>query len=327
MSVRLLELFRVLRRVPPWLRYLLTATFIVGVHVVGKALVEPRVGDVTLVFLPAILLCAFLFDRGSGFLATAIAVVLAIPRTRLVGLDDLWRPPFIELALFTSTAILLVVGVEALRRAVEELGVAAERLAAADARKHLLLQDVTHRIKNHLASIAGLLSRSSRRVVDTDQARDEFSLAASRVAVLGRVYDRLDLANGGASIGVRPMLEGLCRDLATAIVGDRPIAIEVLADDSELGPNRAVFLGLLVNELVQNAVKHAFPGDRGGTVSVRWAGGERSWRLVVADDGVGLSAATDGTGRVLANAFASELGGTIAWRGPPGTEVEVSRAA
>ena len=92
--------------------------------------------------------------------------------------------------MFTGTAIPLVVGVEALRRVVEELGVAAETFAAADARKHLLLQDVTHRIKNHLPSTAGLLSRSSRRVTDTDQARDEFSLAASRVALLGRVYDR-----------------------------------------------------------------------------------------------------------------------------------------
>ena len=124
------------------------------------------------------------------------------------------------------------------------------------------------------------------------------------------------------------MLEGLCRDLAAAIVGDRPIAIEVEADDSEIGPHRGVFLGLLVNELVQNAVKHAFPEDGGGTIRVRWsAAGDGSWRLVVADNGVGLTASGDGTGRVLANAFASELGGTIAWRGPPGTEVVVLPAS
>ena len=157
-----------------------------------------------------------------------------------------------------------------------------------------------------------------------------------------RAHERLhlggwdgDAAAATATVGVRGFLDALAADLRPTLLAGRAVALEVEAEeDVQLPAERAVPLGLVVNEAVTNALKHAFPKGRAGTVRVRFAREGGGYALTVADDGIGPSPAPrtedDGAasggpaGTRLIGALARQLGGTVEWRGPPGTAVVVS---
>ena len=88
---------------------------------------------------------------------------------------------------------------------------------------------------------------------------------------------------------IGPYLSGLCDALAASMIGDSTaIKLEVQADTGTVVSGEATSIGLIVTELVMNALKHAFPGGNGGLISVRYTVDEANWRLSVSDNGVGL---------------------------------------
>ncbi|MEE7462070.1 hypothetical protein MFUR16E_12545 [Methylobacterium fujisawaense] len=184
-----------------------------------------------------------------------------------------------------------VAGVIGIARDIHERKQADAELRAANAQKEVLLHDINHRVKNHLQSVISLLAMSKRRVKD-EVAGAEIENAASRLSVLARVYDRLNVRDGErmATVSAREFLQGLCDEVGPVQIGLRPIALRTQIEDVALEAGTAVSLGLALNELLQNSLKYAFIDDTPGVVSVNFAKGENGevWILEVADDGVGI---------------------------------------
>jgi two-component sensor histidine kinase len=143
--------------------------------------------------------------------------------------------------------------------------------------------------------------------------------------VLGRVHDRLTHGDGAAVVDLKTFLGDLCNDLRTSLAGLRPVAVRVELESHVRPMEQAVPLGLILNELLTNALKYAFPGEREGTISVRLERCGDELCLVVADDGVGL-ASTDGggggapagMGQRLVRSLTQQLGGRVSIDSRPG---------
>lgn len=197
---------------------------------------------------------------------------------------------------------------------------AEDALRAADAQKAVLLADLNHRVKNHLQSVSGLLDLAARRAETIEEARAALEAGARRLGVLGRVYTRLQIDNTSTIVEAQRFLRDLCEDLRSTLVGERPVAVHVDSETIDIDSSRAALVGLIVNELVQNALKYAFPGDRAGTVRVAFGRGGGGFHLTVADDGIGFGDdAPRGSGKRLVRALVQQLGGTLDRSGPPGT--------
>ncbi|MDZ5455925.1 AAA family ATPase [Azohydromonas lata] len=160
--------------------------------------------------------------------------------------------------------------------------------------KESLLKEVHHRVKNNLQLISSLLSLQAGR--SNDPVVAELLLESrNRVRSMALVHENLYRAGNFARIPMPGHLQNLCAQLVRAYGMDaRRIATRVAVDDVLLDLDRAVCCGLIVNELVSNALKHAFPGGRGGTIDVALRAGEDGrCEISVADDGTGLPADID----------------------------------
>jgi len=141
------------------------------------------------------------------------------------------------------------------------------------------------------------------------------------------------VAGGGhrGRLDVGSFIKGLCSDLGVSLTGLRPVSLKVEAETIEMPVKDAVAAALIVNELVTNALKHAFPDERAGTVLVRLATDAKHIVLTVADDGTGapvskgqISSRSRGLGQKLVRALAQQLGGTMeATSGEVGTHCSV----
>ncbi len=180
--------------------------------------------------------------------------------------------------------------------------------------KELLLRDLHHRVKNNLQVISSLLDLQAREVVDP-QALAKFRNCQDRIRSLVLIHEQLYRAGDVGSVDMRTYLGLLASHLAQAHVepnGRVQVAVEV--DAVRLDFDRALACGLIVNELVTNAVKHAFPAGAGGTVMVRVALLGTRLRLQVSDDGRGASAAardSERLGMQLVHALCRQIGGAL----------------
>lgn len=211
-----------------------------------------------------------------------------------------------------------VIGLIGIARDVTEQQAAADALRLADRQKQLLLTDINHRIKNHLQSVSAFAEMAGRRLGTVEDGRAALSDMAGRLHVLAQVYDRLQVRDSETSVRADGFLEQLCADLKASLVELRPISLRVHAEPIELDPTQAANVGLIVNELLQNALKHAFPDDRAGDVRVSLTRDDGHCVLVVADNGVGRApnrsdTAGGGTGSRLLRALAQQLGGALQW--------------
>lgn len=217
-------------------------------------------------------------------------------------------------------------GVIGVARDIHELTLAGEELRAANEQKSLLLRDFSHRVKNHLQSLIALISTTRRQKPDGDVG-DVLQSMIGRIMVLARTYDRFEIKDGqSAVVNASDYLQSLVGDIVAAILGARPIAVDVDVADVEIDTGRAVTIGLIVNEAVTNSLKHAFPEDRAGSITVRLEENGDEFLLRVADDGVGLPPDEErsSTGQWLMRAMARQLRGHMQWEGPPGTAVVIS---
>jgi PAS domain S-box-containing protein len=217
-----------------------------------------------------------------------------------------------------------VVGIVGIAKDIQERKLMEDELRAALHLNKALLFDLNHRVKNHLQSLSGLLMMSRQDVQDA-RAQNILSTAAGRLTVLARAYDHLQLHEQHTSVRAVSFLESLCEALKHSLVGDRPVALVTSIDSNiELDSHRAVALGLIVNELVTNALKHAFPNQRAGSVTVRFHMSSGEYCLEIADDGVGGEAGKQGGGTRILSLLASQLEGRlIIDRGPPGTRISL----
>lgn len=327
------------QRLPTWLRYLATTAIVAAVFVLRRLLdpVLPE-GYPFLLFFVAVMLSAAVFNSGSGFLATGLSAVLAA----YFYLPELENPTGVPLRQVAALVIFVVISatmtliIEALHKAVAEL-------RRSEHARELLLREFRHRTRNDLQSLVGIL-RLRARAAPSDAAREGLHEAADHAMALARVHTRLaaDSADGSdpATTCMRDFVAGLCADLRAAQFGDelRPVMLSVEAEAHPLPTERAVQLGLVLNETVTNALKYAFPEGHAGTVRVRFVRDGADFVLTVADDGIGSPQEADvtekrpprgsgsGLGTRLLAALAAQLRGTFTRRpgeGGVGTVAEL----
>lgn len=194
--------------------------------------------------------------------------------------------------------------------------------------KAILLQELQHRVANSLQIIASVLLQSARRV-QSDETRTHLRDAHNRVMSIATVQQQLAASRLG-DVELRGYFTQLCQSLGASMIHDHDLlSLEVEADDSSVKADISVSLGLIVTELVINALKHAFPGDRGGRILVDYHSRGSDWRLSVSDDGVGtpetMADAKPGLGTSLVEALANQLDAIVETEGGhPGTTVSIT---
>ncbi len=178
------------------------------------------------------------------------------------------------------------------------------------------LAEAIHRARNDLHAVIAMLRLQANAAADP-AVRTALLAAEARVRALSSLNARLDAQTESveASIGSVAFLNGLTADLRDMHFGQRPVALDVRAEPHRIALVHAKPLGLVLNELVVNALKYAFPEDRPGTVGIEFHSRGSDYVLTVLDNGIGIdpTAPPQGTGlgRRMVRALTSQIGGTF----------------
>ena len=195
--------------------------------------------------------------------------------------------------------------------------------------KAVLLQEVQHRVANSLQIIASVLMQSARKV-QSEETRGHLHDAHNRVMSIAAVQRLLAESKLG-EVELMPYFTQLCESLGASMIRDHAeLSIVVSGDDSKVAADISVSLGLIVTELVINALKHAFPGTRAGQIKVDYRSRGPNWALSVGDNGVGMPAeptqAKPGLGTSIVEALARQLDARVSVAAAkPGTIVSIVR--
>jgi two-component sensor histidine kinase len=201
-------------------------------------------------------------------------------------------------------------GKESAEAAVRE---ARDRFAALAAERELLLREVNHRVGNSLQLVAAFLHLQSG-AADNPAVRDALVIAMGRVVAIGQVHRSLYTSDDVKSVGADGYLASFVKDLAKSSPKESDIKLEV--DKIELDPDRIVAVGVIVNELVLNALKYAYPNGSTGPIRVGMKrGGSDRVLLSVEDDGVGYDGnsgrVASGLGGRIVKAMTAKLSGSV----------------
>jgi PAS domain S-box-containing protein len=212
---------------------------------------------------------------------------------------------------------------------ITEIKKAEEQVRSSLAEKEILLKEVHHRVKNNLQIISSLLDLQSDYILE-EHSRRFIRESQDRIRSMALVHEQLykseDLAFIDFARYVDELVTSLCQ---SCMVSQERVRVRVAVRDIELGIDEAIPCGLIINELVSNALKHAFPGDTRGEVFIRGAMGEEGVVcLSVADSGVGLPPGldflnTESLGLQIVNLLTSQLRGTIDMQGDKGVTVTI----
>jgi two-component sensor histidine kinase len=194
--------------------------------------------------------------------------------------------------------------------------------------KAVLMQEVQHRVANSLQIIASVLMQSARRV-QSEEARGHLQNAHHRVMSIAALQKQLSTSKGG-NVELRSYFTQLCESLGASMIADPDrLSISVSVDDSAVEADVSVSLGLIMTELVINALKHAFPNQPKGAIVINYSSKGSDWALSVTDDGIGMPTGSDapkaGLGTGIVEALVRNLQGEIRLSdADPGTAVTIS---
>jgi PAS domain S-box-containing protein len=195
-----------------------------------------------------------------------------------------------------------------------------ESIQVALAEKDVLLGEVHHRVKNNLQIIHSLLALQSSRITD-ESALDMLRDSQNRIRSMGLIHQTLYQSKDFAKVDFRRFLESLVPTLVGSYgVNPDRITLSIQAEQIQLPINAAIPCGLVVNELISNALKHAFPGVRPGEIVVKlFAEPTGKAVLSVSDNGIGIPEEVDMSkattlGLQLVTLLADQLGGDMSMR-------------
>ena len=196
--------------------------------------------------------------------------------------------------------------------------------------KDVLLKEIHHRVKNNLQIVSSLLHLQSEYVED-EQAFNMFRDAQNRVRSMALIHEKLYQTDNLARVDFGQYVDDLVADQSRAYMVDpAAVAIEVEIEDAFLGIDTAIPCALVVNELVSNALKYAFPNGGSGKVGIAMrATEERRFTLMVSDNGVGLPADldwrnTESLGMQLVSTLTNQLDATVELDGNNGTRFNIT---
>ena len=194
----------------------------------------------------------------------------------------------------------------------------------------VLLGEVHNRIANSLQIIASVLLQNAR-AVQSSESRAHLHDAHHRLMSVAAVQEQLAMSRHG-DVELRPYLTGLCHSLGASMIYDHnQLSIGVMADSSKVKADVSVSLGLIVTELVINALKHAFPDHREGKITVSYLSRGLDWTLSVSDNGIGMPKSPNkikiGLGTSIVQALARQLHADVAHSGASlGTAVSIAHS-
>ena len=199
--------------------------------------------------------------------------------------------------------------------------------------KDVLLEELEHRIGNSLQIIAAIILMKSR-MVTSEETRLQLQDTHKRVMSVAAVQRHLHATGATGPVEMAPYLTQLCDNLKTSMIGDyRPTTLKVTSDAGTMASRDAISLGLIVTELILNALKHAFTDDRTDRqIAIGFAAAGTNWKLSVEDNGIGapvgvFAQAKSGLGTSIVNALAQQLEARVdVVSGPQGTLVSVTHA-
>jgi two-component sensor histidine kinase len=201
--------------------------------------------------------------------------------------------------------------------------------------KDMLLGEMQHRVANSLQIIASILLMKAR-TVGSEETRGHLRDAHTRVLAVAAVQRHLHSATGAAAVQLKPYLEQLCQSLVDAMIHDGADAVKVTvhADGGGASSASAVNLGLIVTELVINALKHAFPKAAASSeIQISYVEDARAgWLLTVSDNGVGkdpkkAAPVKAGLGTSIVTALAEQLSADVQTvSGVGGTTISITSA-
>ncbi|HEY2773220.1 MAG TPA: histidine kinase dimerization/phosphoacceptor domain -containing protein [Candidatus Binatia bacterium] len=205
---------------------------------------------------------------------------------------------------------------------------AEQQLERSLAEKEILLREIHHRVKNNLQIISSMLSLQSDRSSD-DEMRQVFHESEIRIRAMALVHEQLYRSGDLSRVDLARYLETLARQVIRYFGRDDcHVDVRVAEAVREVSVDQAIPIGLIVNELVANAVKHGFARLRSGCITVELTGSDQSRTLVVSDDGSGFPgeldlAASESLGLKLVQALVEQLGGRLSASGEHGARFSI----
>lgn len=191
-----------------------------------------------------------------------------------------------------------------------------DKLQAALNEKKLLLKEVYHRVKNNLQVVSSLINLQASNVKNKEAA-DQLRQSANRIKSMALIHEKLYQSNSLAKIDFNAYIHSLAEHLllSQTVHPDR-IKLNMVIDDLFLDFDTAIPCGMIINELLSNAIKHAFPNDRHGNIGISFRQEQGEFNLVISDNGIGFPPQLDykkcdSLGLQLVNTLSNQLQGLL----------------
>ncbi|WP_321423629.1 sensor histidine kinase [uncultured Methanobacterium sp.] len=190
--------------------------------------------------------------------------------------------------------------------------------------KEMLMKEIHHRVKNNLMIISSLLNLQSRYIKD-DATREIFKESQTRAQSMALIHERLYRSGDLKSIAFSEYIRSLTRDIFNTYNTSRGrIQLQMDVQNIMVDVNSAVPLGLIINELVTNSLKYAFPNDQEGIIRIQFHKEGDCYLLEVGDNGVGIPddfdiLKSDSLGMLLVNSLTSQIQGELELKREKGT--------
>jgi PAS domain S-box-containing protein len=205
---------------------------------------------------------------------------------------------------------------------------AEETLTQSLKEKEILMREIHHRVKNNLNILSSLLHLESDKLPD-DASRQVFINAQTRIQSMKAIYDQLNRSTEIESVNLSKYVRDLSDMLAKTYIADRRnIRLTTNLASVQLDVKRAISLGIILNELITNAIKHAFPAGGAGNIDIELADSGGLIDLIIADNGVGLPEGfnietADSLGWKLVSMLSDQLQARLSIINENGTKIEV----
>lgn len=300
---------------PGWVSQIFFALVCIGVEVILRLIVNqfaPDAAPFALLF-PSVMAATLFAGWQTGIAVLAVSEALAWRFVASEAENTIWQvapsPPIIVI---TISGLILIAFAEVFRRAVRNALEAADQKAD---ESDLLRREIDHRIKNNFQMAASLVDMQRRRA-DDEAVKDALSQVLNRLQSFAEAHRQLyHDAAGVGSVDMRDYIGSLCDSLSDGLTLSGAIALRADCAAVSMPRDRAVLAGLIVNELVTNAAKHAFEGRETGLICVSLKPGTDGNVLVVEDNGCGFrqtaEAEPSGLGKRLVEAFVRQADATM----------------
>ena len=210
-----------------------------------------------------------------------------------------------------------------IEKTVSELNVTQTSLVARNAENELLLKEIHHRVKNNLEVVSSLLALQSNQVEDAN-TREAMQEGQNRVQSIGIVHQKLYQGVNLGAIEMKDYFINLSESILDSFGAQKRVQVECAMEALNVDVDTAVPLGLIVNELLTNTIKYAFPDGRSGKVQIKLAqSANGNLQMQVSDNGVGKSGTISGTGfgGQLISLLTQQLEGTMKEENNNGTHI------